>query len=255
MSRHLLLIDTNHLVSRAAFTGADPVRMIRGLIRRHSPTHMVLCRDSHWETFRRTLCPLYKANRYGREGPSSNDRVDEVQERFTAEGWCIASAPGAEGDDICATLARRAVLADTRVTVVSGDKDLWQLADWATVVYPIPGGERVMDARAVFDALGVWSHQIPTLKALAGEKGDNIPRILRPERGGGFTEKRVVELLAGHACLNEIYYVAENNPNGPFSAKEREWLEAGRERAYLNLRLATLREDVPLEVDPRSSRL
>jgi DNA polymerase-1 len=178
MPRHLMLIDVNNLVCRAAFTGADPVRMIHGLIRRYAPTHMVLCRDSHGETWRRQADPLYKANRDGREGPSSNDRVDDVQERFTAEGWCIASAPGAEGDDICATLARRAVLADARVTVVSGDKDLWQLADWATVVYPVPGGERVMGAREVFDALGVWSHQIPTLKALAGEKGDNIPRIL-----------------------------------------------------------------------------
>lgn len=123
MSKHLMLIDTNHLASRAHFTGADPVRMIHGLIRRHSPTHMVLCRDSREETFRRALCPLYKANREGKEGPSSNDLVDATTGAFQAQVWCNASAPSYEGDDLCATLTKRAVSAGSRVTVVSGDKD------------------------------------------------------------------------------------------------------------------------------------
>jgi 5'-3' exonuclease len=112
-----------------------------------------------------------------------------------------------------------------------------------------------MDSRAVFKALGVWSHQISTLKALAGEKGDNIPRILRPERGGGFTEKRVVELLATYDGLDALLCAADEDLAGPLKPVEREWLQIGRARASLNLRLATLREDVPLEIDPHSSRL
>lgn len=250
MSKHLMVIDTNHLASRAHFTGADPVRMIHGLIRRHSPTHMVLCRDSREETWRKALDPTYKANREGKEGPSSNDLVDAATDTFQAQGWCIASASGAEGDDLCATLTKRAALAGTRVSVVSGDKDLWQLADWATVVYPIPGGERLMDARAVFDALGVWPHAIRDWKALAGDKGDNIPRILTPERGGGFSPAMAAAVIGLYGGLEDLYACLPAVPD-----KYRPWLDQGRERAYLNRTLATLREDVPLDVDPRTSRL
>jgi DNA polymerase-1 len=257
MSR-LLLIDTNNLAMRAHFAECDPLKMIYGLARRHRPTHWVCVRDPHGPTWRHEADPAYKAQRPER-AVSSTQLVDEVAPRLAEAGIPLAAADGFEGDDLIATLVARAWERGTDVLVCSRDKDLLALADRARIIWPENGGtETLMDADAVFRFLGVQPYQVPHWKALAGDKSDNIPRLgaLKQTKAGprfyGFTEARAAELLCDSGTLDDVLRLA-----GGWRCTEQEtaWLRAGRERALLNLRLATLREDVPLALEARTTRV
>jgi 5'-3' exonuclease len=119
------------------------------------------------------------------------------------------------------------------------------------------GGERMMGSKDVLDLLGVLPRQVPDWLALAGDEADGIPRIGAPRetkagtRFYGFTAHRAAEIVSFYGSLAAVL-----DASGEFfSAQECAWLDAGRDRALLNLRLATLREDAPVEIDPRSTRV
>jgi DNA polymerase-1 len=113
----LLILDTNNLCKRAYHGGADALAMIRSLIRRHAPTHMVCVRDPHGPTWHHTEDPLlYKANRKS-NGPSSGELVDELAPRLDDAGLALACADGFAADDLIATLSARACAAGTEVLI------------------------------------------------------------------------------------------------------------------------------------------
>lgn len=251
----LLLVDSNNLAKRAYHGGADPLAMIRGIIRRHRPSHMVCVRDPHGPTWHSALDPdNYKAHRKP-NGPSSTELVEALAPRLAEAGYVLACADGYCADDLIASLASRACAKGTEVTIWSGDKDLLQCArPDVTIVRPENGGgERLLRTKDVLDLLGVWPHQVPDWLALCGDEADGIPRIgiARECADGktrlyGFSERRAAEIIFQWDNLPALLENMPPSVGDPLSPKEREWLAAGRERALLNLRLATLREDVPM---------
>jgi hypothetical protein len=94
MACRLLLVDLNNAAKRAYHGGADPLAMLRGIIRRHAPTHMVCIRDPHGPTWHHALDPdNYKAARKS-NGPSSGELVDELAPRLAEAGYSLACAEG-----------------------------------------------------------------------------------------------------------------------------------------------------------------
>jgi len=172
-------------------------------------------------------------------------------------GLAYVSAVGYEADDVLATLCARCGMRSTGILILSRDSDLLQCAAYAQILWPEKGSDVVMGAPETRARTGVWPHQIPAWKALCGDTSDNLPRLgcARETKAGprfyGFTETRAATLLGAYGSLDDLY--AGLTRNGLYLPKEREWLTEGRERAYLNLRLATLCEDVPLELDPRDT--
>lgn len=260
----LLLVDTNNAAKRAYHGGADPLAMIRGIIRRHRPSHMVCVRDPHGPTWHHEADPLlYKAHRKP-NGPSSTELVDALAPRLAEAGYVLACAEGFCADDLIASLAARACAKGTEVLIWSGDKDLLQCArPDVTIIRPENGGgERLLRTKDVFELLGVWPHTVPDWLALCGDEADGIPKIgISRECGDGktrlygFTEKRAAEIICAYGGISDLYVYIEN-PDCHLKTAELEWLAAGRERALLNLRLATLREDVPFDgLDAAATRV
>jgi DNA polymerase-1 len=263
MACRLLLVDLNNAAKRAYHGGADPLAMLRGIIRRHAPTHMVCIRDPHGPTWHHALDPdNYKAARKS-NGPSSGELVDELAPRLAEAGYSLACAEGFCADDLIATLSARACAAGTEVLIYSGDKDLLQCArPECTILRPENGGgERKMGPKDVLDFLGVLPHQVPDWIALCGDASDGIPKIgaVKQTKAGprlyGFTEKRAAEVVQDWGNLHALLDDMPGSNGAVLSDTERRWLSAGRERALLNLRLATLREDASVEVDPRATRV
>lgn len=262
----LLAVDGSNLLHRAyhgaqctdaQHAAAVALGMIRKALLRWRPTHLVIATDRPAPTWRAQADPAYKATRV-RTGPSTSEMTDVLLPLLDSEGICHAGADGYEADDVLATLAARCAAKGSRIMILSCDSDLLQCADRATVLWPKGGDETPMGATETHGKMGVWPHQIAAYKALAGDKSDGIPRLgaERQTRAGarfyGFTERRAAELVSAHGSLDDLYLAL---PGAALKDDERAWLNDGRERAYLNLRLATLCEDVPLSIDPRATAL
>lgn len=258
----LLAVDGSNLLRRGfhggrcedAQGGAElALSMLRKAIRHHRPSHMVVALDSPSPTWRHEAYPEYKATRVS-VGPSTADLTEAFLPLLSAAGLAYVAAVGYEADDVLATLCARCGMRSTGILILSRDSDLLQCAAFAQILWPENGSDVVMGAPETRARTGVWPHQIPAWKALCGDTSDNLPRLgcARETKGGsrfyGFTQKRAAELLCAHESLDGIYASLPT-----LAPPECGWLEAGRERAYLNLRLATLREDVPLDLDPRAT--
>lgn len=306
---HLMAIDGSNLVNRAYHVTApaapgeseeaaharrlavmcDRVRtMLAGLIRRWSPSHLVVALDSPGPGWRdeaiaefngaaarfnadggpevpgwpRQMYPTYKGTRE-RSGPSTGEMIEAVRPRLAEWGLAVTESPGYEADDVLAALAWACTGRGSRISIVSRDKDLLQLVapPLVRVLWPVggeEGGEEACGWNEVLARLGVWPYQVADWLALVGDKGDNIPRVAAPKKTAagvkmfGFDPKkpRAAELIAAYGDLDEIYRALPQLP-----AKEREWLEYSREWAYLSRRLAMVRTDAPFTLDAASTSL
>lgn len=277
MTARLLAVDGSHLVMRAFHVTPRPApeeseaeaiarrlletpptvrSMLARLLSLVRPTHMVVCVDTDAPTWRHRLDPLYKAAKPGRSGPSSSVVLAALDAWWETWGVCVARTPGWAADDLLAALASRGGVAGADVTVVSGDRDLLQLAGMCRVLYPQNGGAPVeATPEWVRQKTGVWPGQIPCWKALAGDAADGIPRLEAPKQTAsgvrmyGFTEPRAAELVSAHDDLEGVYAALSGLPK----ADERKWLAEGRDRAFLSRQLARLDHGAPLEIDPRDS--
>lgn len=186
---HLLAIDGSNLLMRA-FHGAgctEPAEaiptvwhMIQGLIRRHAPSHLVVALDAPGPTWRHARFPAYKAARGERSGPSPADLTAAARPHLVDWGVVTAEAPGFEGDDVLAALARRCGDRGGVVSIVSGDRDLLQLVRLGCrVLRPGRGSQETAFSSAsdVRSLLGVDPGQVADWKALAGDVSDGIPRV------------------------------------------------------------------------------
>lgn len=263
----LLAVDGSNLLHRA-YHGAQcadaaqaatvALGMIRKALLRWRPSHLVIAFDCTGPTWRHALDAPYKSTRE-RRGPSTAELTDALVPVLDGEGIAHVAADGFEADDVLATLAARCHAKGSRIAILTRDSDLLQCADRATILWPENGGQEAsLGMNETRERLGVWPHQVTSLKALAGDTSDNLPRLgaLRQTKAGqrfyGFTERRAAELVSAHGSLADLYTAL---PGCALKPDERIWLESGRERAFLNLSLATLREDVPLTLDPRCTAL
>lgn len=262
-----MLLDTASLYFRAYFGVPDsvrapdgtPVNAVRGLldfiarlVTDHRPGALVACMDADWRPhWRVELIPSYKAHRVAAEVPAGPDveevpdtltpQVPVIEETLDALGVARLGAPGYEADDVIGTLTARA---SGPVSIVTGDRDLFQLVDDArdvVVLYPRKG---VGDCDVVTDDVireryGVGAAQYAEFAVLRGDPSDGLPGVK------GIGEKSAASLLAEYGDLAAVRSAAADPLSRLTPARRRNLVAAGD---YLDVapRVVRVATDAPL---------
>lgn len=251
----IVLIDGHSILNRA-FYGVPDLTNSAGLhtnaiygflnilfkiLEEESPDYLTVAFDVKAPTFRHEIYKEYKGTR--KPMPEElREQVPVLKEVLTAMGIKIMEKAGLEADDILGTLAKKAEREGMNVSLVSGDRDLLQIAT-DTIKIRIPktkGGKTEIEdyyATDVETKYKVNPIQFIDLKALMGDTADNIPGV--PKVG----EKTATELMIQFGSLDNIYaHVDEVKKNSI-----RESLKNNEELARLSKTLATINVDSPLE--------
>ena len=257
MSQKLVLIDGHSILNRA-FYGVPDLSNAEGLhtnaiygflnimfkiLEEEKPEYLAVAFDVHAPTFRHKMYEAYKGTR--KPMPEElREQVPVLKEVLKAMHITIMEQAGLEADDILGTLAKKAEQAGMEVSLVSGDRDLLQIAtDHIKIRIPKTkqGRTEIEDyyAADVQAAYQVTPLQFIELKALMGDTADNIPGV--PKVG----EKTAQALMVEYGSLDNIYAHVEE-----ISKKSiRESLIEHKDLADLSKTLATIKTDCELQLD------
>jgi len=212
-------------------------KMLLGLLQEQRPDYLAVVFDRpREETFRRELFPAYKAHRDALP-EDLPPQISCIRQILQALNISVMEARGFEADDVIATLARRFAANGIQVTVVTGDKDLMQIVDERIGLLDTMKDQR-SGPQEVLERFGVPPKRVPDVLGLAGDTSDNIPGV------PGIGEKTAAELVRRFGSLEEVL-AWKHLVSGK---KRQENLFAHEAQARLSKRLATVRDDVPLEV-------
>ena len=214
------------------------------LLEQDAPEYLAVSFDTG-RTFRDDLYPDYKATR-DKMPDDLRLQINRIRQVVAAFGIPILEAEGYEADDVLGTVARNAAAQGVMVSILTGDRDLLQLADNNIVIRL--AGRRLSEAvdhgpaevEARFD---IEPSQLIDYKALVGDPSDNIPGV----RGVG--KVTAVKLLQQYKTLDGIYDNLDDIPT-----RFRSKLEAGREDAYLSRKLGEIITKVPIDFNLESCR-
>ena len=246
----LILIDGNSLLNRAfyatpVFTTKDGkptngvfgfVKLLLKIITDKNPTHIAVAFDVHAPTFRHQVYADYKAGRK----PMPDDLRSQfpvLKDVLSIMGVKTVEMAGFEADDIIGTLAKKF---DVQTYIYTGDRDAYQLVDDSTnVCYTRKGVSDILElTQANFkDEMGIIPAQVIDLKALMGDKSDNIPGV------AGVGEKSAMGLLESYFDLDGIYAHLDEI-KGALNKK----LTENKETAYFSKKLATIDVHSPVDV-------
>lgn len=251
--KKLILIDGNAILHRAyhsipGFKAPNGevtnavygfTRMLFDLIKNEKPEYLGVAWDMAEPTYRHTEFKEYKANRA--EAPDDlYPQLPRVKQILKAMNIPSLESAGSEADDILGTIATKAAKEeDLKVTILTGDKDAFQLVeDKIEVLVPITGLSKTetYDAAKVEEKMGVRPDQMVDYKALSGDSSDNIPGV------PGIGPKGASELLKRYDTIESIYEHLSELPDG-----QRKKLTEGRDSATLSKRLVTIMRDCPVE--------
>ncbi len=212
--------------------------MVLKLLRENSGAALAFAVDSPEATFRDELYEEYKAGRV-RTPDSLSMQLGRLPALLDALAVPVHRAPGFEADDILATLSRCARERSEAALVVSGDRDLLQLAREPVRVHFI--GKRGQKAVTygepeVRERFGVGAERLPTWTALIGDTSDNLPGV--PGIGPATARALLTEYPDARALLAGLEQIRP--------ARTRELLQAHAEQIARVEGLARLRDDVPL---------
>ena len=262
MSEKIVLIDGHSILNRA-FYGLPDLTNAEGLhtnavygflnimfriLEEEKPDYLAVAFDRHEPTFRHEMYSEYKGTR--KPMPTElREQVPLMKEMLTAMGIRILEHAGWEADDILGSLAGLSERNGMEVSLVSGDRDLLQIAS-EHIKIRIPktkmGKTEIEDyyAKDVLEKYQVTPAQFIELKALMGDTSDNIPGV--PKVG----EKTAAELMVSYGSIEGIYAHLEE-----ISKKSiRESLQANRHLADLSKVLATIKTDCELNFDYNEAR-
>ncbi len=260
----LYLIDGHALAYRAYYAltrGGDPARwmttsgeptagtygftsVIMRLLEQESPDYLAVSFDVG-KTFRDEIFEDYKGTRE-KMPDDLRLQIQRIREVVAAFGIPILEADGYEADDVLGTVAKQAGAGGVKVIILTGDRDLLQLVDDQVIIRL--AGQKLSEAidygpEQVKEKYQLEPGQLVDLKAIVGDKSDNIPGV------AGVGEKTATSLLQEYGDLSSIYdHLEDIAPR--FSNK----LEAGREDADLSRKLGEIVTDVPVEFDLESCR-
>lgn len=255
MSKKIVLIDGHSILNRA-FYGVPDLTNSEGIhtnavygflnimlkiLDEEKPEYLTVAFDVKHPTFRHEMYQQYKGTR--KPMPEElREQVPLIQEMLRAMGVCIVMKEGYEADDILGTIARMAEREGWEVSLVSGDRDLLQLAT-EKIMIRIPktkrGGTEIEDyhTQDVIDRYGITPPQIVDLKGLMGDSSDNIPGV------AGIGEKTAVKILTSYPSVESAYeHLDEITPK-----RTHDLLEKDRENASLSKKLATIKTDCELD--------
>ena len=248
MSPKIVLIDGHSILNRA-FYGVPDLTNSQGLhtnavygflnimfkiVEEEQPDYLTVAFDVHAPTFRHEIYKEYKGTR--KPMPTElREQVPVMKQMLQAMHICIVEKPGLEADDILGTLAKRAEKEGMEVSLVSGDRDLLQIAS-EHIRIRIPktkGGRTEIEdyyAKDVREKYQVTPEQFIDLKALMGDTADNIPGV--PKVG----EKTATALMVRFASLENLYAHLEEVEKKSI----RESLQENKDLADLSKTLATI---------------
>ncbi|MBY5024299.1 DNA polymerase I [Streptococcus suis] len=216
--------------------------MLDHMMKRIEPTHILVAFDAGKTTFRTEMYADYKAGR-AKTPDEFREQFPFIRQMLDAMGVKHYELDQYEADDIIGTLDKMAERTDIPfdVTIVSGDKDLIQLTDENTVVEISKKGVAEFEEFTpayLMEKMGITPTQFIDLKALMGDKSDNIPGVTK------IGEKTGLKLLIEHGSLDGIY----ENIDSMKASKMKENLIADKEQAFLSRTLATIDTNAPIEI-------
>ncbi|MDP9344504.1 MAG: DNA polymerase I, partial [Actinomycetota bacterium] len=193
---------------------------------------------------RKEISPDYKATRRSRPD-LLREQWPHLEPIADAFGYRNVKVDGFEADDVIASIARRAREAGVPVMVVTGDRDAFQIIDPESRVRVMATGRgitdtKVYDHQAVIDRYGIPPELIPDFYGLKGDTSDNIPGV------PGIGDKTASDLLQRFGDLETILASVDEISG----AKRKENLTNHADDARMSKVLATIRDDVEVDVDP-----
>ncbi len=214
------------------------------LLEQERPDFLAVVFDTG-KTFRDELYPEYKATRE-KMPEDLRPQIGRMRELVDTFNIPRAEMEGYEADDVLGSLARWATGQGLTVKIITGDRDLLQLVNERTIINL--AGRSLADAKDYFredvkKKMGVWPEQVIDLKALMGDRSDNIPGVY------GVGEKTAISLLTKYGTLDEVYKHLED-----VQSRFQNKLKEGREKAYLSQKLATIVTDLSVSIDLERAR-
>ena len=187
------------------------------------------------------MLPQYKAQRPPMD-PALHEQFPMVKELLGALDVPVLELVGWEGDDILGTVARQGEAAGFEMLLITGDRDMYQLAtDRVKIVSTRRGlsDVSIMTPESVDDLYhGITPELVPDFYGLKGDSSDNIPGV------PGIGPKKASALIQQYGSLDEVIAHADEVPG-----KMGENLRAHIDDALLSRKVATIMCDAPIEVD------
>ena len=255
----LLLIDGNSIINRAFYgimgnkmlmtedgTYTNAVYGFLSILFKElddiKPEYLVVAFDLKAPTHRHKMYDKYKANRHGMPEELAM-QMPILKETLKAMNVCIIEKEGYEADDILGTLAKWGQKEELEVTVLTGDRDSFQLID-KNIKVRIPrtkmGKTETEDytVEKIEEEYGLEPLDLIEVKGLMGDASDNIPGV------PGVGEKTALNLIKQYKSIDEVYNHIDEQ-----KGKLKEKLSENKDLAYLSRTLGTIDINAPIEKD------
>ena len=255
----LLLIDGNSIINRAFYgimgskmlmtedgTYTNAVYGFLSILFKElediKPEYLVVAFDLKAPTHRHKMYDKYKANRHGMPEELAM-QMPILKETLKAMNVCIIEKEGYEADDILGTLAKWGQKEKLEVTVLTGDRDSFQLID-KNIKVRIPrtkmGKTETEDytVEKIEEEYGLEPLDLIEVKGLMGDTSDNIPGV------PGVGEKTALNLIKQYKNIDEVYNHIDEQ-----KGKLKEKLSENKDLAYLSRTLGTIDTNAPIEKD------
>ena len=249
----LLLIDGNSLINRAYYAfgtgggisyGGNPTNATYGFMNMFlraigdiKPDMVAVAFDVRAKTFRHKMYDGYKATRKGMPDDLAV-QLDDLKKLLQAMGVAILQCEGYEADDIIGTIAKNTA---NDVVILSADRDGLQLVCDRVALYLTKTGVTNLDiwtGERVFREYGITPAQLIDVKALMGDKSDNIPGA------DGVGEKTALGLIQQYKSIEVVYqHLSDIKENLQFK------LSNSKENVFISKDLARINTDVPMPFD------
>ena len=257
----LVLIDGNSIMNRA-FYGIMGSKMLTtkdgkytnaiygflailfNIIDELKPEYMAVAFDVKGKLKRKELFEGYKANRHGMPEELA-EQMPVIKDVLRAMNIDILEKEGYEGDDILGTLAKFGEKKGLEVTILSGDRDTFQLAsDNITIRIPRTKAGKTetenYNREKIIEEYGIEPKQLIEVKALQGDTSDNIPGV------PGIGPKTALSLIQKYHSVKELYEKIEKGKDD-LKGKQKENIIANKEMAELSRTLGQIDTKVPLD--------
>ena len=220
------------------------VNTLEDVLKKENPTHIGVAFDPKGPTFRHEAYEEYKAQR--EETPEViRESVPVIKEFIKAYNIPIFEVPGFEADDVIGTLAKQAEKRGIITYMMTPDKDYGQLVSDTTFIYRPKYGDKefeVMGVERVKEKFGISSTgQVIDLLGLMGDSSDNIPGC------PGVGEKTAQKLIAQFGSIESML-----ERTGELKGALKNKVEENREKILFSKFLATIKTDVPIELNMES---
>ena len=260
MSKRLLLIDGNSIMNRA-FYGIMGNKMLSNNgkytnavygflailfknLEDLNPDYIAVSFDLKAKTARHKLYEGYKANRHGMPEELA-EQMPMIKEVLKAMNIDIVEMEGYEGDDILGTLSKYGEEQGLDVTILSGDRDTFQLAtDKVTIRIPRTKQGKTetdeYDRKKVIEEYGLEPKALIEVKGLQGDSSDNIPGV------PGIGPKTAISLIQKYGTIQNLYKSIEEGTDD-LKGKNKESIIENKEMAYLSRTLGEINVNVPIQ--------